>query len=139
MAGSKSNKKGGASLEDIQESVKEEVIKKIRNMWSHYNEMQYAINEIISEFEKDDLTDKPAEEFTEKNKAALIEYYKNKLDKQLDQINKDMINDFDKQGYDAMNKGGKGPTHRYKGRNYKLRTGPRGGRYILVKGKVVYV
>lgn len=33
----------------------------------------------------------------------------------------------------------KSASIKYKGRNYKIRTGPRGGKYILVKGKTIYI
>lgn len=35
--------------------------------------------------------------------------------------------------------GGGASTKKYNGRSYKIRTGERGGKYILVKGKKIYV
>lgn len=40
--------------------------------------------------------------------------------------------------YLARKQGGQKQTTRYNGRNYKIRTGPRGGQYIIVKGRHVY-
>lgn len=46
---------------------------------------------------------------------------------------------WDSDGDDDLSAGGRNMKHKYKGRSYAVKTGARGGRYIVVKAKKVYV